>query len=316
MSHLAKLASNPKTLVARMRVGSLEPAQLRRAVAALNGRGEEAEAAQDQDVAALQERIFSLAAEHRLDRLTRRDLREGCKAILHGQNPPAADGAVLTGLLEVVERNKRRAAFFAVIDAYLDGFDAADDTILSVAERLEALTSRWPWRPNDHWLERIENFSLLDPTNAPKILAERILRSADSPRDVLREAGLDIVGRRFGGLAEAAFRCACHLVIDMKDQQAVDGQKKLIDWCRNESGDFGYKKSWPDFVEASLKPWEIVEPSEAHKSALLDMLDRSQSRHPSITLVESSGRRSGNRPGLPDRADAQRPCLSADGGPS
>lgn len=274
MTHLANLASDPKSLVARMRVGAPEPAQLRRAVAALNVQDEDAEADQDLDVDALHVRIFSLSANNALDRLTRRDLREGCKAILHGQNPPAADRAVLTGLLEVVERNKRRAAFFAVIDAYLDGFNAADNTILSVAERLGALTSRWPWRPNDRWPERIKNFSLLDPAKAPKVLAEHILYSADSPRDVLREAGLDITGRRFGGLAEAAFRYACHLVIGMKDQQAVRGQRKLIEWGRNDSGDFGYKKSWPEFVEASLTPWEIVEPSEAHKSALLEMLER------------------------------------------
>src|SRR5690606_24615043 len=113
-------------------------------------------------------------------------------------HPPAANEATRNGLLAVVARNKRRAAFFAVIDAYLDGFVSEDETILSLAKKLEAMTATWPWREADHWPAKISEFALLDPTRAPQLLARRILDSGSHPRDVFREAGLDTPGRRFG----------------------------------------------------------------------------------------------------------------------
>lgn len=274
MSFLARLVADPKALVARMRVGKIEPAELRRAVAALDIREGSDGAGTNPDIAELQLRIAALASEEALDRLSRRDLRTGCQAILHPPHPPVANEAILNGLLAEVERKKRRAAFFAVIDAYLDGFVAKDETIQSLAKKLETMTVTWPWREADHWPERLSEFSLLDPTRAPQLLARRILESRSHPRDIFREAGLDTPGRRFGGLAEAAFRFGCHLVMGMKGQQAVDGQRVLIEWASNDAGKFAYQRAWPEFVEASLVPWEVVEPSEAHKSALLEMLQR------------------------------------------
>lgn len=240
MTFLARLAAAPKSLTARMRVGQVEPVALRRAVAALDMREGTEGTSTDPDVAELQQRIASLVSEDALDGLSRRDLRAGCKAILHPPHPPAANEATRNGLLAVVARNKRRAAFFAVIDAYLDGFASEDETILSLAKKLETMAATWPWREADHWPAKIGEFALLDPTRAPQLLARRILDSGSHPRDVFREAGLDTPGRRFGGLAEAAFRFACRLVMGMKGQQAVDGQRTLIAWAADDAGKFAY----------------------------------------------------------------------------
>lgn len=287
MSFLNRIVADPKALVARMRVGQIEPTELSRAVAALELHEGSDGAGTNPDIAELQLRIANLAAEKALESLSRRDLRTGCQAILHPPHPPAANEAALNGLLAQVERNKRRAAFFAVIDAYLDGFVAEDETILSLAKKLETMTEDWPWREADHWPERLSEFALLDPTRAPQLLARRVLDNGSHPRDVFREAGLDTPGRRFGGLAEAAFRFACHLVMGMKGQQAVDGQRVLIQWAANDAGKFAYQRAWPDFVEASLVPWEMIEPSEAHKSALLEMLQRFGGGDPRSSLKGS-----------------------------
>ncbi len=273
MSHLSNLVADPKLLIARMKVGALEPKELKRAVVALQATATDNERATI-DIAALQQRIAHLAASQSLDQLSRRDLREGCRALLHRPLPPAEDPKTLEGLLVQVERNKRRAAFFAVIDAYLDGFESENTTILMVAAKLEEMVSRWPWRSDDHWPGRLREFSLLDPTHGPEILARSILLGEEEPYKVFQNAGLDTAGRRFGGLAEATFRYACHLVMRLTGQDAVAGQRILIDWARNDAGRFGFQRAWPEFVQASLTPWEATEPSEAHKSALLEMLER------------------------------------------
>jgi len=82
MTFLTRLAADPKSLTARMRVGQVEPVALRRAVAALDMREGSEGTSTDPDVAELQQRIASLASEDALDGLSRRDLRAGCKAIL------------------------------------------------------------------------------------------------------------------------------------------------------------------------------------------------------------------------------------------
>lgn len=273
MRYLANLVADPRLLVARMRVGTIEPEEMRRAVTLIEHQGGNG-GIEIEEIGELQLRIADWAKSSSASSLSRRDLRNGCQAVLHPPHPPAEDDLVVRRLLEEVERNKRRAAFFAVIDAYLDGFNSESLTLTSLANRLEELAARWPWRENDSWPQRIADFSLLDPARAPGILARRVLESEEAPDRILQECGLDTAGRRYGGLAEAAFRLACHLVMQMRGQEAVSGQRTLIKWARNEAGDFGYQRAWPDFVEASLTPWEIDEPSEAHKSALLDMLER------------------------------------------
>jgi hypothetical protein len=273
MTHLANLAADSKRLVARMKIGKPEPAELRRTVAQLQQNGSDSQL-EAEEIGDLQQRIADWANEELNTSLSRRDLRIGCQALLHPPLPPAEDEAVLDHLLKEVERNKRRAAFFAAIDAYLDGFDDKNQTILTLARRLEDMSARWPWRETDRWPSKFSEFSLMDPARAPEILATRVLASEREPYSVFQEAGLDTVGRRFGGLVEAAFRKACHLVKRMKGQHAVSGQRILIEWARKDDGDFGYERAWPDFVEASLSPWQIDEPSEAHKSALLKMLER------------------------------------------
>ena len=272
MTFLSNLAADPKSLTARMRVGAPEPVELRKAIAKLNQQGD-GQMRSPEKIGELQKRIFHCADEGTLHTLSRRDMREGCKVVLHPPTPLAGAPVVIDGLLHQVERHKRRAAFFAVIDCYLDGFESENPTVISLAEKLRAMASRWEWRANDHWPERLDQFSLLDPAKAPELIARRVLSSGKHPRDVLAGAGLDADGRRFGGLVEAAFRFACHLVMGWQGQEAIDGQRVLIDWARDEGGKFGYQRSWPHFVTASLVPWEVVEPSEAHKSALIEMLE-------------------------------------------
>lgn len=272
MTHLAKLVADPKLLAARLRVGTVEPTELRRSVSVLGERGEKAQL-EIEEIGVIQQRIADWSMHQASLRLSRRDLRVGCQAVLHPPLPPAEDETVLAGLLREVERHERRAAFFAAIDAYLDGFDDANETILTLARKLEAMVSRWPWREKDDWPAKISQFSLLDPSKAPDVLAGHIMAAEKGAKKVLQDAGLDTVGRRFGGLVEAAFRSACHLVARMRGQDAVIGQHVLIEWARDDAGRFGYPRSWPDFVEASLNPWKLEDPSEAHKSVLLKMLE-------------------------------------------
>lgn len=273
MTSLAKLASDPSILVVRMRVGTTEPTQLRRAIAKLKTTGNGSERRLE-DIGEVQHRIAEWATSHSPRALSRRDLRAGCHAILHPPFPLAEQDAVLNRLTTEVERNKRRAAFFALIDAYLDGFEEKNPTIDTLARKLTGMADRWPWRETDNWPFRFDEFDLLNPDRAPDLLATEILRGHLGPDEVLRQAGLDTPGRKFGGLVEAAFRAACNLVKRMSGQDAISGQRVLISWAKAENGDFGYQKAWPEFVEASLVPWEIVEPSEAHKSALLEMLEK------------------------------------------
>lgn len=273
MSFLAKLVRDPKALVARMRVGKVEATNLSRAVSKLCD-GNAAIEATAANVGEVQQRIADLASAGEVSTLTRRELRLGCQAALHPPLPPAANDVTLNALLSEVSRNKRRAAFFAIIDAYLDGFASEDDTVLSLAYKLQAISENWPWREGDIWPEKFKTFALLDPRHAPELLAKRILETDTNPQEVFRNAGLDTPGRRFGGLAEAAFRAACHRVKRMSGQEAVAGQRTLISCAADDTGKFAFPAVWPEFVEASLTPWELIEPSEAHKSALLEMLER------------------------------------------
>lgn len=273
MSFLAKLVSDRRTLLARMRVGKIEPTDLSRAVAKLDAR-DSASGANHATVPDVQRRIADLAKDGALSHLSRRELRLGCQAVLHPPFPPAANSVTLNALMSEVDRNRRRAAFFAVIDAYLDGFSSDDETVLSLAKKLRAMNETWPWRTNDAWPAKFKAYSLLDPLRAPELLAERILVAGTNSGEIFREAGLDTPGRSFGGLAEAAFRAACHRVKGLKGQQAMDGQRTLINCAADDYGKFAYPKIWPEFVEASLTPWEVVEPSDAHKSALIEILER------------------------------------------
>jgi len=274
MNYLAELLADPKGLTTRMRIGTIEPVEFRKAVEKLPNREASNMRGNDPDIGDLQNRIARLASNGSLSALNRRELRLGCQAILNPPSPPAANEEALTGLLQLIEQNRRRAAFFAVLDAYLDGFSSDDENVLSLAKKLSVIKKRWPWRETDHWPAKIEGYSLLDPNKAPLLLARRILAGEMRPRDVFKAAGLDTPGRRFGGLVEAAFRVACGIVKGLSGQKAVDGQRILIEWAADDAGKFAYQRAWPDFVEASLLPWEVTEPSEAHKSALIEMLER------------------------------------------
>jgi hypothetical protein len=256
-----------------MRVRAIEPEELRRAVSILDRNDCDKSNRNFEETAQLQQRIAALVTADEIDSLTRRDLREVCKAFVHPPTPPVSDEKIASALLKEVMRLNRRAAFFAVIDAYLDGFKPEDENIASLAKTLAQMGSHWPWRDTDHWPEKIDEFELFDPVRAPHVLANRILSGDKPPCAVFEDAGLGTAARQFGGLAEAAFHVACQTVMHRKGDEAVTGQKILIEWARDGAGKFGYKRVWPEFVAASLVPWEIVDPSEAHKSALISMLD-------------------------------------------
>ncbi|MEA1071740.1 EH signature domain-containing protein [Sphingomonas sp. LY160] len=273
MSFLADLAADPKSLVARMRAGQVEPVLLRTAVSAIK-REESDSKAQLEATAELQSRLFKLHEQGSLGRLSRRDLREGCKVVLHPPLPLAANLDVLEALFAQVEQQQRRAAFFATIEAYVDGFSPEDPAVLGLAQKLRSLSSRWRWRPTDQWPSRLQEFDLLDPTKAPEAIARAVLASGEGWRQLLARAGLDTVGRRLGGLMEAAFRYACGLVRRMRGQDAISGQRTLIQWAEDETKHFAYPRAWPAFVEASLTPWASDEPSDHHKRVLIDMLDQ------------------------------------------
>lgn len=272
MSHLHTLLADPSALVARLKLGALEPTELRRAVTRLGGQSAEGDDTMEH-VAILQTRIIAAAEQGVLSRLSRRDVREGCKAFFSDPSPLASHAVAAAGLVGEVGRLQRRAAFFALIDAYLDAFDPGNGDFLALAERLTDMSDRWPWRPADTWPARIRAFALFDPARAPTRLANAILDGDGSAREVFEQAGLITVGRANGGLAEAAFRNACEMVGALRGDRAVAGQTTLIEWARDDRGQFNFPRAWPEFVTASLAPWEAVEPAEAHKSALLMMLE-------------------------------------------
>jgi len=270
MTLLADLLNDPKELLKRARAKAPEPLRLRRAVAAL---GEAAGAVHTaEDIAVIQERVA--AAVHAgpvgLANLSRRDLREGCRVFLYPPHPPGRTPDVGDSMIDQVVHLQRRAAYLALIDAYLDGFAADDSDVARLAHALSASTPNWPWRETDLWPERIATFNLFDPVDAPKRLATAMLGTDASPRAILESAGLQSDGRRKGGLAEAGFREACGLVAGKAAKSVTPLQERLIAWGQDGGHALAFPKAWPDFACALFKPWRADEPPAAHKTVLID----------------------------------------------
>jgi hypothetical protein len=55
---------------------------------------------------------------------------------------------------------------------------------------------------------------------------------------------------------------------------AANAQRKLIEWASSVDERFIFPRSFRWFVQACLLPWERVEPTNAHKTELLDCLER------------------------------------------
>jgi hypothetical protein len=268
MTALARLLADPAALSKRIEVSAPEPIALRRAAARIDG--VIGRSMQEIDLEDIRARIVVAARENAQDVLSRRDLREGCRSYLQPPDPPGRDAAVGDWLIGEVDRLRRRAAFFALIDAYLDQFAPNDDDIARLGKRLSALCKGWPWRPTDPWPERIRAFNLFDSIQAPARLAAAIFKSDDEPRDVMVRAGLVTEGRRKGGLAQSAFSAGCRLVAEKRGASATSLQHKIIAWARSEALALAYPAAWPNFAAALFDPWSDQEPENAEKTLLIE----------------------------------------------
>ncbi|MDP1598723.1 EH signature domain-containing protein [Phenylobacterium sp.] len=205
-----------------------------------------------------------------LNRLSRRDLREGCRVFLHPPQPPGRIHDVGAPLIEEVVRLQRRAAYLALIDAYLDGFAIDDPDVSRLAAALAATGRNWPWRSTDFWPQRVKIFRLFEPTEAPARLAAAVLNSEAPPRAILDSAGLHSEGRRKGGLAEAAFRTACVQAASKVGRPAVSMQERIVAWAQDGGGALAFPRAWPDFTAALFMPWRRDDPSASHRSLLIE----------------------------------------------
>lgn len=272
MSELKGLVSDSKTLLARLKVQAPSPEALRQAVAVIEGDAQGT--GNPEALGALQARVAATVRGMGAGALSRRDLREGCKAFLLPPDPPGRQTDLRAALIQHVRALERRAAFFALIDSYIDVFDTADADVAATAEQLALAAKAWPWRDGDHWPDDIAALDLFDVDVVPRRLAVLVLGAEEAPLDVLNRLGLGTPGRRKGGLVTAAFTRACALVARLRGGEATQAQLRLIDWARDEAGTLAYSRAWPDFVDACLTPWTAAEPDNDHKAGLIDTLER------------------------------------------
>ena len=266
MSRLLDLLENDDALTKGLKVRALEPLLLRRTVEAIRF---EARDINLEATGALQDRVASLLRADPKKVLRRSDLRESCKTFLSPPRAPGRDEEVGSPLIAQVRQTERRAALFALLDAYLDGFSAEDEDVVRLAKSLRGLTKTWTWREGDPWPDRISTFSLLNPDTAPKALSKAVLSSDFDVLRVLDAAGLSTEGRRTGGLAEAAFAQSCVNVSGMKADTAIPPQHRLMQWA-GPTGTLRYPRVWPAYANALFKPWSKSEPVKAHKALIME----------------------------------------------
>jgi hypothetical protein len=270
MTLLANLLADPSKLLARAKAKAPAPTRLIKAVNAMAVRdgatedGENTEGIQRRIAAAVSGGSAGLAA------LSRRDLREGCRVFFYPPHPPGRTREIGDPLVERVLQLQRRAAYLALIDAYLDGFAVDDLDISNLATALATAAASWPWRPSDLWPERVETFNLFDPADAPQRLAAAVL-GADAPcRTLLDQVGLNTDGRRKGGLAEASFKAACDLTARKVGRAATPLQTKVLAWAQDGGATLAFPRAWPEFACALFKPWRGEDPPSAHRNALIE----------------------------------------------
>lgn len=266
MTRLASLLEHPDRMLDALRVRAPELTLLSRAVAKIGG---DARAINLEATEALQIRVAELLADEGVTGLSRRDLRESCRTFLHPPHAPVRTPHLAKTLCDEVDRLQRRSALFALLDAYLDGFDDQDEGVAWLAKRLTGTAKTWPWRDTDPWPSRIQSYDLLTPSKSPQRLAAAVLESDRDIRGVLDEAGLDTDGRRVGGLGLAAFTSACESVRKLKATHALSPQRRLVTWS-GETGPLLYSKAWPQFAGALFEPWRTSEPPREHKTLIID----------------------------------------------
>jgi EH_Signature domain len=264
---LSELLQTPNGVFARVKARPIEPLALQRAGAKLNGAAIQRNVERTPD---LQARIARAAASGDLPSLSRRDLWEGCTVFLHPPMPPGRDAATSAAIVDEVQRLRRRAAFFSLIYAYLDAFDAADPDVERLGRQISRLSVSWPWRSGDAWPYRAKKYALFDVGAAPRSISAAVLSSKLSTRDVLADAGLDTDGRRRGGLAEAAFRMACSDVCELSGPRAIPLQSRAVEWAEVGPDSMAFPASWPNFASALFQPWRSGEPPADHKRFLID----------------------------------------------
>ena len=267
MRTLAVLLDDTKSLLAPLKVHAPETILLSRAVAAIKRDVQKVDVEQTK---ALQLRVADLIRSGQQTSLSSRDLKDSCRTFFHPPHAPALQSDLREPLCDQVQALQKRSALFALMDAYLDGFDTSDEAIGWLAGRLTQITSEWPWRDTDAWPEKISNFDLLSPDLSPLRLADAMLTSTHDQRRILDRAGLDTDGRRKGGLGLAAFTAACKQVRLLKGSNAVQQQMRLMDWAAFSSTPLAYPTAWPQFAGALFEPWRSSEPSPSHRAALLD----------------------------------------------
>ncbi|WP_312136404.1 EH signature domain-containing protein [Brevundimonas sp.] len=267
MKTLSALLDDTKSLLAPLKVHAPETILLSRAVAAIKRDVQKVDVEQTK---ALQLRVADLIRNSQQTSLSSRDLKDSCRTFFHPPHAPALQSDLRETLCDQVQTLQKRSALFALLDAYLDGFETSDEAIRWLAERLSQITSSWPWRDTDTWPEKIANFDLLSPDLAPLRLADEMLTSTHDQRRILDRAGLDTDGRRQGGLGLAAFIAACQQVRLLKGGTAVQPQKRLMDWASLSSTSLAYPTAWPQFAGALFEPWSSREPSPSHRAVLLD----------------------------------------------
>ena len=267
MKTLAKLLDDHTSLLAPLRVHAPETILLSRAVAAIK---RESQSVDVEQTKTLQLRVANLVRNGEISSLSPRDLKDSCRTFFHPPHAPALQSDLRDPLCDQVGALQKRSALFALLDAYLDGFDSSDEAIRWLSDRLTKITRDWPWRETDVWPEKIVNFDLLSPDVAPVRLAVEMLSSSNDQRLILDRAGLDTDGRRKGGLGLAAFTAACQQVRQLNGSKAIQPQMALMDWAALSSTPLAFPAAWPQFAGALFEPWRTNEPSPPHRTALLE----------------------------------------------
>lgn len=266
MADLKSLLDISDNLVKSLKVRAPETSLLTKAVSKING---DARIINVEDIGALQTRIAKIILKEGAAFLTRKDLRESCRTYLSPPNAPARNPKLADDILEQVEQLQRRSAFFALIDAYLDGFSQDDPVVIKLAEQLSRLNNNWLWRPLDPWPTRIQNYSLLTPSVAPQALSKAIIEYGQPHSAVFERAGLNTDGRRIGALAAASFVAGCDMVRQYKGSASIPYQLRLIEWS-NLQGRIPYPTAWPQFARALFEPWVNAEPGSLHRNRIID----------------------------------------------
>jgi len=273
MSHLHSTIGKVLQFRLIMRPEPLLPAKLTEVTAKLAGEVR-TKVPDEQTTRELQERVAAMVKAGLIEQVSKRDLKLSCVTITSSPLPPASNAPVGDVLLDRVRRQARRPAFTALLEAYVNTFDPADEKTRWLAKRLAEMALRWEWRAKDVWKERLDRFALLNVDEAPKRLALEILAAPQRQRQILQEAGLDEGARGQSKLALAAFRSACVAVAGLPNLKVQNVQAALLAWNEVNQASGRFPTAWLDLCKACLEPWANAEPQQAHRGLLIGHLQR------------------------------------------